>query len=137
VAVVKAGVFSVSRIILSGFGLETMNNLNLGIPTAYLAAFTIVVASIIALTKDDLKARLAYSTVSQLSYVIIGVTMLTPDAVTGGLAHIAHHVLFQDNLFFAAGAIYVATTTRRSASWAGSGARCPSPSPCSPWPPCP
>lgn len=91
VAVVKAGVFSVSRIILSGFGVQTMDVLGLGLPTAYLAALTIVAASFIALTKDDIKARLAYSTVSQLSYVIIGVAMLTPMAVQGGVMHIAHH----------------------------------------------
>lgn len=84
VAVVKAGVFSVSRIILSGFGVDLMDKLGLGIPTAYLAAFTIVTASLIALTKDDIKARLAYSTVSQLSYIVIGVCMLTPEAVQGG-----------------------------------------------------
>ncbi|NCD26490.1 MAG: monovalent cation/H+ antiporter subunit D family protein [Deltaproteobacteria bacterium] len=125
VAVVKAGVFSVSRIILSGFGLETMDALNLGIPTAYLAAFTIVVASIIALTKDDLKARLAYSTVSQLSYVIIGVTMLTPDAVTGGLAHIAHHAFSKITLFFAAGAIYVATHNKKISLMGGFGRKMP------------
>ncbi len=99
VAVVKAGVFSISRIILSVFGLETMQHFNLGIPTAYLAAFTIVVASLIALTKDDLKARLAYSTVSQLSYIVLGVAMLTPMAVTGGIAHIAHHAFSKITLF--------------------------------------
>ncbi|SBW04441.1 NADH-Ubiquinone/plastoquinone (Complex I), various chains family protein [uncultured delta proteobacterium] len=109
VAVVKAGVFSVSRIILSGFGVETMDVLWLGIPTAYLAAFTIVAASLVALTKDDIKARLAYSTVSQLSYVIIGVALLTPSAVQGGLLHIPHHAFSKITLFFGAGAIYVAT----------------------------
>ncbi len=113
VAVVKAGVFSISRIILSVFGLETMQHFNLGIPTAYLAAFTIVVASLIALTKDDLKARLAYSTVSQLSYIVLGVAMLTPMAVTGGIAHIAHHAFSKITLFFGAGAIYVATHLKK------------------------
>src|SRR6056297_1885965 len=111
VAVVKAGVFSISRIILSGFGVDLMDKLNLGIPLAYVAAFTIVAASIIALTKDDLKARLAYSTVSQLSYIIIGVAMLTPVAVQGGLIHIANHAFAKITLFFAAGAIFVATGT--------------------------
>lgn len=109
VAVVKAGVFSVSRIMLSCFGVDLLANLSLGLITAYMAAFTIVVASIIALTKDDLKARLAYSTVSQLSYIIIGVAMLSPMAVKGGLLHIAHHAFAKITLFFAAGAIYVAT----------------------------
>lgn len=108
VAVVKAGVFSMSRVMLSGFGVEAMDRLFLGIPTAYVAAFTIVAASMIAMTKDDLKARLAYSTVSQLSYVIIGVAMLTPIAVQGGLLHIANHAFSKITLFFSAGAIYVA-----------------------------
>ncbi len=125
VAVVKAGVFSLSRVILSGFGLETMDTLNLGIPTAYLAAFTIVVASMIALTKNDLKARLAYSTVSQLSYIIIGVTMLTPAAVQGGLIHIAHHAFSKITLFFAAGAIYVVTHTKQIDKMNGFGRRMP------------
>ena len=61
---------------LSTFGLEILKNLDLGIITAYIVSFTILVASIIALTKDDLKARLAYSTVSQLSYIVLGVALL-------------------------------------------------------------
>jgi len=108
VAVVKAGVFSMSRVMLSGFGVDALDKLFLGIPTAYVAAFTIVAASMIAMTKDDLKARLAYSTVSQLSYVIIGVAMLTPIAVQGGLLHIANHAFSKITLFFSAGAIFVA-----------------------------
>jgi multicomponent Na+:H+ antiporter subunit D len=125
VAVVKAGVFSVSRIILSAFGLQTMDVLGLGIPTAYLAAVTIVAASFIALTKDDLKARLAYSTVSQLSYVIIGVALLTPAAVQGGLLHIAHHAFSKITLFFGAGAIYVATHIKKISHMNGLGRRMP------------
>jgi multicomponent Na+:H+ antiporter subunit D len=125
VAVVKAGVFSVCRIILSGFGVETMANLHLGLPTAYLAAFTIVVASLIALTKDDLKARLAYSTVSQLSYVIIGVALLTPMAVQGGLLHIANHAFSKITLFFGAGAIYVVTHQKKISMMNGMGRKMP------------
>jgi multicomponent Na+:H+ antiporter subunit D len=102
-----------------------MGDLGLGLPTAYLAAFTIVTASVIALTKNDLKARLAYSTVSQLSYIIIGVAMLTPAAVTGGLAHIAHHAFSKITLFFAAGAIYVATHLKRIDLMSGLGRRMP------------
>ena len=125
VAVVKAGVFCVARVILSGFGLECMDALYLGIPTAYLAALTIVVASIIALTKDDLKARLAYSTVSQLSYVIIGVAMLTPMAVNGGMLHIANHAFSKITLFMGAGAIYVAAHTKKISLMDGMGRRMP------------
>ncbi len=125
VAVVKAGVFSVSRIILSGFGVEAMDTLGLGLPTAWLAAFTIVGASLIALTKDDIKARLAYSTVSQLSYVIIGVALLTPSAVQGGLMHIPHHAFSKITLFFGAGAIYVATHIKKISQMNGLGRRMP------------
>ncbi|WP_320008585.1 monovalent cation/H+ antiporter subunit D family protein [Maridesulfovibrio sp.] len=125
VAVVKAGVFSVSRVILSGFGVDLMDKLGLGLPTAYLAAFTIITASLIALTKDDIKARLAYSTVSQLSYIIIGVAMLTPDAVQGGLMHIAHHAFSKITLFFGAGSIYVATHLKKISLMDGLGRRMP------------
>jgi len=125
VAVVKAGVFCISRVILSIFGLETMDALYLGIPTAYLAAFTIVTASVIAMTKDDLKARLAYSTVSQLSYVIIGVAMINSLSIAGGTMHIAHHAFSKITLFFAAGAIYVATRQKKISNLGGIGRRMP------------
>ena len=109
VAVVKAGVFCICRVMLSTFGLEILKNLDLGIITAYIVSFTILVASIIALTKDDLKARLAYSTVSQLSYIVLGVALLDPLGVTGGILHIVNHGFSKITLFFCAGAIYVAT----------------------------
>ncbi len=125
VAVVKAGVFCICRIILSGFGLEAMDRLGLGIPTAYVGAFTIVAASVIALTKDDLKARLAYSTVSQLSYVVAGVAMLTPVAVQGGILHIANHAFSKITLFFTAGAIYVASHLKKISQMRGLGWRMP------------
>jgi len=125
VAVVKAGVSAIARVILSGFGVDTMAHLGLGMPTAYLAAFTIVAASLIAMTKDDIKALLAYSTVSQLSYIIIGVAMLNPLAVKGGLLHIANHAFSKITLFFGAGAVYVATRQRRISTMGGLGRRMP------------
>ena len=70
VVVVKVGVFSIARVMLSVFGIDILNKLGLGIFTSYLASFTIIVASMIALTQNNLKMRLAYSTVSQLSYII-------------------------------------------------------------------
>jgi len=109
VAVVKVGVFSTTRVMLYVFGVDMMSALNLGIPTAYFVSFTIVVASIIALSKTNLKARLAYSTVSQLSYIILGVALLTPNGIEGGLIHIANHAFSKITLFFCAGAIYVAS----------------------------
>jgi multicomponent Na+:H+ antiporter subunit D len=121
VAVVKAGVFCIARVMLSLFGLETMEALSLGIYTAYLASFTILAASVIAITKDDLKARLAYSTVSQLSYVVLGVALLDPAGVIGGVLHIVNHGVSKITLFFCAGAIYVAAHQKKISNLAGIG----------------
>jgi multicomponent Na+:H+ antiporter subunit D len=121
VAVVKVGVFSTTRVMLYVFGVSLMEEFNLGIPTAYFVSVTILVASIIALTKDDLKARLAYSTVSQLSYVILGVALLTPSGIQGGLIHIANHAVSKITLFFCAGAIYVATHKKAISQMSGLG----------------
>lgn len=121
VAVVKAGVFCISRVMLSTFGLELLKNLDLGIITAYIVCFTILVASIIALTKDDLKARLAYSTVSQLSYIVLGVALLDVTGVTGGILHIVNHGFSKITLFFCAGAIYVATHKKKISDMEGIG----------------
>ncbi|MCK9293633.1 MAG: monovalent cation/H+ antiporter subunit D family protein [Desulfobulbaceae bacterium] len=119
VAVVKVGVFCTTRMMLYGFGVDLMSLLNLGIPTAYFVGFTIVMASVLALTKDNLKARLAYSTVSQLSYIILGVCLLTPHGITGGLIHIANHAFSKITLFFCAGAIYVATHKKNISEMGG------------------
>jgi multicomponent Na+:H+ antiporter subunit D len=121
VAVVKAGVFCIARVMLSTFGVELLWNLNLGIYTAYFVSITILLASIIALTKDDLKARLAYSTVSQLSYVVLGIALLDPSGVTGGIIHIANHGFSKITLFFCAGAIYVALHKKKISDMEGIG----------------
>ncbi|MBM9518668.1 monovalent cation/H+ antiporter subunit D family protein [Desulforhopalus vacuolatus] len=109
VAVVKVGVFCTTRTMLYVFGTDLMSLLNLGIPTAWFVSFTILVASVIALSKDNLKARLAYSTVSQLSYIILGVALLTTPGIQGGLIHIVNHAFAKITLFFCAGAIFVVT----------------------------
>jgi multicomponent Na+:H+ antiporter subunit D len=121
VVVVKVGVFSVSRVMLSVFGLSLLGKYGLGILTAYLASFTIIVASVIALAQDNLKMRLAYSTVSQLSYIILGVAMLTPNSVTGGIIHITNHAFAKITLFFCAGSIYVATRKKDVSEMGGVG----------------
>lgn len=108
VAVVKTGVFVVVKVVLHIFGIDLLSQLGLGPALAYFASFTIVVASIIALRQDNLKLRLAYSTVSQLSYVILGVALLTPSGITGSIMHIVLHAFGKITLFFTAGAIYVA-----------------------------
>lgn len=106
VAVVKVGVFSILRVVFHIYGVDLMSRMNLGITAAYVVSFTIVIASIIALSKDNLKARLAYSTVSQLSYVILGAVLLTPSSMVGGIMHIANHAFSKITLFFCAGSLY-------------------------------
>jgi multicomponent Na+:H+ antiporter subunit D len=125
VAVVKVGVFSTVRVMLYVFGVNMMDSLNLGLPTAYFVSFTIIAGSIIALSKDNLKARLAYSTVSQLSYIILGVALLTPAGIEGGLIHIANHAFSKITLFFCAGAIYVATHKKNISEMSGLGRAMP------------
>ncbi|PTX90681.1 monovalent cation/H+ antiporter subunit D family protein [Opitutus sp. ER46] len=125
VAVVKVGVFSTVRVMLYVFGVDTMDRLNLGLPTAYFVSITILVGSIVALSKNNLKARLAYSTVSQLSYIILGVALLTPTAIAGGLFHIAAHAFAKITLFFCAGAIYVAAHKKNISELNGLGRAMP------------
>jgi multicomponent Na+:H+ antiporter subunit D len=125
VAVVKVGVFCTTRVMLYVFGTTTMQALNLGIPTAYFVGFTVITASIIALSKNNLKARLAYSTVSQLSYIIMGVALLTVPGIQGGLIHIVNHAFSKITLFFCAGAIYVATHKKDISEMEGLGKTMP------------
>ena len=125
VAVVKVGVFSTVRTMLYVFGVDRMDALNLGLPTAYFVSFTILAASVVALSKDNLKLRLAYSTVSQLSYVILGVALLKPAAIEGGLVHIANHAFAKITLFFCAGAIYVAAHKKNISEMGGLGRAMP------------
>lgn len=125
VVVVKVGVFSICRVMLSVFGIDLLDITGMGIFTAYVVSFTIITASIIALTQTNLKARLAYSTVSQLSYIVLGVAMLTPHAVTGGLLHIANHAFAKITLFFCAGCIFVASGKKDISEMGGLGWRMP------------
>ena len=125
VAVVKMGVFCVLRVIFNVFGVGLMENLSLGVATAYLVSFTIITASIYALTRDDLKARLAYSTVSQLSYIILGAALLSSSAMVGGIVHIAGHAMSKITLFFCAGSIYCASRRKKISQLAGIGRKLP------------
>ena len=125
VAVVKMGVFCVLRVIFDVMGVRLMEKLELGIATAYLVSFTIIMASIYALTRDDLKARLAYSTVSQLSYIILGAALLSPTSIVGGVAHMPGHALSKITLFFCAGSIYCASRRKNISDMAGIGRRLP------------
>ncbi|AOW80214.1 monovalent cation/H+ antiporter subunit D [Halodesulfurarchaeum formicicum] len=125
VAVVKSGVFAIARVVLDVFGPEPMAELGLGLPLAAVAGFTIVAASVIALRQDNLKRRLAYSTISQLSYIVLGLGLLSPAALVGGLLHIPAHAFMKLTLFFVAGAIHVETHTDDISDMAGIGRRMP------------
>jgi multicomponent Na+:H+ antiporter subunit D len=111
VAVVKAGVFSVVKVLLYIFGVDNLAGAGIAGAADWLvtvAGFTIVAASVVALAADNLKRRLAYSTVSQLSYVVLAAALLAPLSMVGAILHIAAHAVGKITLFFAAGAIYTA-----------------------------
>ncbi|QLK26684.1 cation:proton antiporter [Natrinema zhouii] len=135
VAVVKSGAFGIARIILEVYGPGLIHDLpldvpgigeiGLNIPVAVVAAFTLTAASIIAMRKDHLKRRLAYSTTAQLSYIVLGLSMLHPYAMVGALFHIPAHAFAKLTLFFCAGAIHVETHTDYISEMAGIGKRMP------------
>jgi len=107
VAVVKVGVFSVLKIAVYIFGIDLITDAHAGDWICYVAAASILLASLVAMTKDNLKARLAYSTISQLAYITLGAAIATEASVLGGGMHIAMHAVGKITLFFCAGAIYV------------------------------
>jgi multicomponent Na+:H+ antiporter subunit D len=107
VAVVKAGVFTILKVGVYIFGLDALS-LAGSAWLPWVASATILIASLVALTKDNLKARLAYSTVSQLSYIVLGVALATPASIVGSALHIAMHAMGKITLFFCAGAIAIA-----------------------------
>ena len=125
VAVVKVGVFSILRVITGVFGTGYLESLDLGTVVCWIAAITVVVSSLIALSQDELKRRLAFSTIGQLSYIVLGAALLTPRGVTGGMVHVAMHAFGKITLFFCAGAIFVATGKKYISEMVGIGWRMP------------
>jgi multicomponent Na+:H+ antiporter subunit D len=125
VAVVKSGVFGCVRVVLFVFSPLLLARIGAADALAYLAAVTILFGSVVALAQDNLKIRLAYSTISQLSYIVLGACLLTPDGMVGSVLHLANHALLKITLFFCAGAIYVGTGCERVSELAGIGRRMP------------
>ena len=109
VAVVKAGVFTLLKVTIYIFGGEFILTNDVTGGLIWVAAATILIASAVAMTKDNLKARLAYSTVSQLSYITLGAMLASKSGLIGASMHIAMHAFAKITLFFAAGAIFVAS----------------------------
>ena len=125
VAVVKAGVFTVVKVIVYVFGVERIAGLSSIDWLPFIAGFTIIAASVVALRSDNLKRRLAYSTISQLSYVVLAAAILAPLSVIGAALHIAAHAAGKITLFFAAGAIYTAAHKTQVSELDGIGRRMP------------
>ena len=125
VAVVKTGVFSTLRVFLFIFGPYAMREIGADLLALGAASVTIVVGSLLALGQDNLKARLAFSTVSQLSYIILGGALLNSSGVLGGIAHISNHAVSKITLFLCAGSIYVSTRKTDISQMSGLAKRMP------------
>lgn len=121
VAVVKAGVFAVLKVGIYIFGVEFLARIHAGEAMMWVAAFSLIAASLIALGKDDLKARLAYSTVAQLAYVTLGVAMGSVMGLVGGVMQLVAHALGKITLFMCAGAIYAASGKKNISQMRGLG----------------
>ncbi len=125
VAVVKAGVFTVLKVVIYIFGIDHLAELGSSEWLKYMAGGTIIIASLIAMRKDNLKARLAYSTISQLSYIVLAAMLANSLAAIGGGMHIAMHAFGKITLFFCAGAILVASHKSEVSQMRGLGRKMP------------
>lgn len=125
VAVVKAGVFAVLKVAIMIFGIDALSGMGQSAWLTAVAGTTILAASIVALRQNNLKRLLAYSTVSQLSYVVLGVAILAPISVAGAAMHLAAHAVSKITLFFAAGSVYTAAHLTEVSELDGIGRRMP------------
>lgn len=125
VAVVKAGVFTLLKVVIYIFGTDLMTELKAADFLAYLAGFTLVLASLIALRQDNIKARLAYSTIGQLSYIVLGAMIASSSSLIGSSMHIVTHAFGKITLFFCAGSILLATAKTKVSELNGLGAQLP------------
>jgi len=125
VAVVKAGAFGIVRVVYEVFGVERTAVLGLAKPLAIVAAVTIIYGSLRALFQDDLKRRLAFSTVSQVSYITLGVAIAGPVATVGGVVHLVHQGLMKITLFFCAGNLAETLGIHKISEMDGVGRRMP------------
>jgi multicomponent Na+:H+ antiporter subunit D len=125
VAVVKAGVFGLARIVGFVYGGDLLQQIGAASALVALAGTTIVLASLLALSQDNLKQRLAYSTVGHLSYIILGIALVAPESWRGGLYHIVTHAATKITMFFCAGAIYAKTHRENISELDGIGRQMP------------
>jgi formate hydrogenlyase subunit 3/multisubunit Na+/H+ antiporter MnhD subunit len=125
VAVVKAGVFLIVRVVCYVYGIDLMRELNLGVLLSSFAAITMIVASLFAIAQDNLKRRLAYSTISQLAYIVFGVSLLSPMGIKGAMIHIPFHGLMKITLFLCAGATLAVSGKQNISEMSGIGRKMP------------
>jgi len=125
VAVVKAGAYGIIRVVYDVYGIHVADGLGLLLPLAVVSAITIVWGSLRALAQTDLKRLLAYSTVSQLAYISLGVAVFGPLSTVGGLAHLVHQGILKITLFFCAGLLAETLEVKRIPDMAGVGRRMP------------
>ena len=125
VAVVKAGVFGCLRVILYVFGPKLLHASGLWLILAYFVSFTIICAAMLALAQDNLKRRLAFSTINNLAIIILGAALLSPSAIKGAMIHMVNHGFMKITLFFVAGAIYVKTHKENVSELDGLGRQMP------------
>ena len=125
VAVVKAGVFTVLKVVIYIFGVDLLRVTGASTWLQALAAFTLLAAAIVALGQNNLKRRLAYSTISQLAYIVLGASLVTQTALVGAGMHIVTHAMGKITLFFCAGAIYVGAHKTDISKMHGLGRRMP------------
>lgn len=125
VVVVKAGAFATLRVVMYVFGPKLARECGGATLLAWMAAVTILISSLIALKKDNLKARLAFSTIGQLSYIVLGIAILSPLSTVGALYHLVAHAFMKITLFMCAGAIFVTAHKKNISEMVGLGRRMP------------
>ncbi|WP_198265239.1 complex I subunit 5 family protein [sulfur-oxidizing endosymbiont of Gigantopelta aegis] len=125
VAVVKSGAFGIVRVVNDIYGVEVANNLGVTMPLAIVAGITIIYGSVRAIFQDDLKRRLAFSTVSQVSYIVLGIAIVGPMATIGGLIHLVHQGVMKITLFFCAGNLAETLGIHKISEMDGVGKRMP------------
>ena len=125
VAVVKAGAFCVLRVVCYVFGPSTVSWCGADRILAWFAVATILLSSFIAMRKDNLKARLAFSTIGQLSYIVLGISVLAPYSIAGAMFHIVAHAFLKITLFMCAGAIFVTAHLSEISTMGGLAKRMP------------
>lgn len=125
VAVVKAGVFTILKVSVYVFGIDTLQTSDAAEPMAWLAAFTLLAAAVVAIRSDNLKRRLAYSTVSQLAYIVLAAALANDLAASGGALHMVTHAIGKITLFLCAGAIAVTAGRTRVSELDGLGRTMP------------